>query len=186
MSAAVKRPQWLLALGALALLLAASGCGGSAQKATVGHDEGAAQSTSVAQTPCEDGDRSLKPCRPRDVSYFHLFSDPAGGGIGLIHGPESTVEDVLEKGLELAEASPVHLAVRGTAAVKSVRCGWRGTARTSQQREEAIRFWLVGGAVQSGPSVPGGQRVHRLHPVWIAGRREQRPGPPGTCLLYLV
>ena len=29
-------------------------------------------------------------------------------------GPTATVEEVLEKGLRLAEASPVHLAVRGT------------------------------------------------------------------------
>ena len=34
------------------------------------------------------------------------------------------------------------LAVRGTASSQSVRCDWRGIARTPEQREEAIRFWL--------------------------------------------
>ncbi|MCY3505350.1 MAG: cadherin domain-containing protein [Chloroflexi bacterium] len=52
------------------------------------------------------------------------------------------MEEVLEKGLRLAESSPVHLAFRGTASTDSIRCGWRGVARTVTQREEAIRFWL--------------------------------------------
>ena len=53
-----------------------------------------------------------------------------------------TVEELLEKGLYLAEASPVHLAIRGTASGDTVRCEWRGIARTTSQRENAIRFWL--------------------------------------------
>ena len=54
----------------------------------------------------------------------------------------SSVEDVLEKGLRLAGASPVHLVFRGTAQEDSVRCDLRGVARTPEQREAAIRFWL--------------------------------------------
>ena len=54
----------------------------------------------------------------------------------------STVEELLEEGLYQADASPVHLAIRGTADADSVRCAWRGIARTAQQREDAIRFWL--------------------------------------------
>ena len=57
-------------------------------------------------------------------------------------GPTASVEEVLEKGLRLAEASPVHLAVRGTGVSSSTRCDWRGIARTLAQREAAIRFWL--------------------------------------------
>ena len=38
----------------------------------------------------------------------------------------SSVEDVLEQGLRLAGASPVHIAFRGTANAGSVRCEWRG------------------------------------------------------------
>ena len=53
-----------------------------------------------------------------------------------------TVEELLEDGLHLAGASPVHLAVRGTAGADTVRCAWRGIARTAAQREDAIRFWL--------------------------------------------
>jgi hypothetical protein len=37
-------------------------------------------------------------------------------------GPTATVEEVLEKGLRLAEASPVHLAARGTGVSNSTRC----------------------------------------------------------------
>ena len=57
-------------------------------------------------------------------------------------GETPTVEELLKDGLHLAGASPVHLAIRGTPAADSVRCAWRGVARTASQREEAIRFWL--------------------------------------------
>ena len=53
-----------------------------------------------------------------------------------------TVEETLEKGLLTAQASPTHLVFRGTTSPDSTRCEWRGTARTPQQRESAIRFWL--------------------------------------------
>ena len=53
-----------------------------------------------------------------------------------------TVEELLEDGLHGVGASPVHLAVRGTAGAAMVRCAWRGIARTAAQREDAIRFWL--------------------------------------------
>ena len=52
------------------------------------------------------------------------------------------MEEVLEQGLRLAKASPVHVALRGTASAESVRCGWRGIARTAEQRANAIRYWL--------------------------------------------
>ena len=78
----------------------------------------------------------------RDVSAIDLFSERPGNNVAFSIGPAATVEEVLEKGLRLAGASPVHLAFRGTAAAESVRCGWRGIARTTAQREEAIRYWL--------------------------------------------
>ena len=56
--------------------------------------------------------------------------------------PIGTVEEVLEEGLDLAEASPVHLAVRGTGVSNAVRCDWRGIARTAAQRNAAVRYWL--------------------------------------------
>ena len=45
--------------------------------------------------------------------------------------------------------SPVHLAIRGTPAAGSVRCAWRGIARTVAQRNYAVRFWL-----RLGPTDP--------------------------------
>ncbi len=64
-----------------------------------------------------------------------------------------TVEELLEEGLHRAGASPVHLAIRGTPAADSVRCAWRGVARTAQQREDAIRFWLRPGTNDAIPNV---------------------------------
>ncbi len=63
-----------------------------------------------------------------------------------------TVEDVLEHGYGLAGVSPSHLAIRGTPAASSVRCAWRGVARTNQQREDTIRFWLRLGATDPVPA----------------------------------
>ncbi len=65
----------------------------------------------------------------------------------------ATVEALLEEGLRLAGVSPVHLAIRGTAGAATVRCGWRGIARTAAQREGAIRYWLRLGADDAIPSV---------------------------------
>ena len=79
----------------------------------------------------------------RHASVFDLFS---GGDAMSSLGPAATVEEVIEKGLRLAGASPVHLVIRGTAVVNSARCDWRGIARTVGQREDAIRFWLGLGA----------------------------------------
>ncbi|MCY3956737.1 MAG: hypothetical protein OXG65_00385, partial [Chloroflexi bacterium] len=62
-----------------------------------------------------------------------------------------SVEELLAKGLHLAEASPAHLAIRGTPAAGSVRCAWRGIARTAQQRTETIRFWFQLGATDPVP-----------------------------------
>ena len=69
--------------------------------------------------------------------------------------PPATVEDLLEQGLQLAGASPAHLAIRGTAGAATVRCAWRGIARTAAQREDAIRFWLQLG---TGETIP--ERSH--------------------------
>ena len=73
-----------------------------------------------------------------------------------------TVEELLEDGLYGAGASPAHLAIRGTPAASSVRCAWRGVARTERQRADAIRFWLW-----LGPdiAVPGAAYVEALFTV---------------------
>ena len=81
------------------------------------------------------GLRGRRLVRAADVSGFGLFS--AGGGAA---GPEpveaSSVEDVLDRGLLTLDASPVHIVIRGTAEANTVRCDWRGVARTAGQREE--------------------------------------------------
>ena len=77
-----------------------------------------------------------------DASVIDTLSIRPNGGVACSTGPVSTVEEVLERGLRLAGASPVHLAFRGTANADSVRCEWRGIARTPAQREGVIRFWL--------------------------------------------
>ena len=65
----------------------------------------------------------------------------------------ATVEELLEEGLRLAGVSPVHLAIRGTAGAATVRCAWRGIARTASQREGAIRYWLRLDADDTIPSM---------------------------------
>ena len=80
----------------------------------------------------------------REVSEIDLFSSRPGAG-EVVHksgGQALTVEQVLENGLLAAGASPAHIAFRGTASTASVRCDWRGVARTPAQREQAVRVWL--------------------------------------------
>ncbi len=76
-----------------------------------------------------------------------------GRGEATTSGATSTVEELLEDGLYGASASPVHLAIRGTPAASSVRCGWRGIVRTASQREDAVRFWLRLDTSEAIPSV---------------------------------
>ncbi len=53
-----------------------------------------------------------------------------------------STEEVLENGMFAAGASPSHIALRGAARKGSVRCDWRDVARTSEQREASVRYWL--------------------------------------------
>lgn len=77
------------------------------------------------------------------AAFPNLFSGTgAHGSAAYTDEGTPTVEVVLETGLLTAGASPVHLAFRGTAAADTIRCQWRGVARTAAQREAAIRFWL--------------------------------------------
>ena len=107
-----------------------------------------------------DGERAAAPCagagcEPRDVSGMALFSAPSGGA-GYEPEETASVEDALEKGLRQSEASPAHLAIRGTAGPS--RCAWRGIARTSAQREQAVRFWLD---LDAGDSLPSAAETER-------------------------
>ncbi len=89
----------------------------------------------IEQTCSEHPD---SPCSPRNVRDFAIFTPAMHEG----DRAASSVEDVIEKGLYLLGVSPVHIAFEGTVEPGSVRCHWRGVARTLSQREESIRFWL--------------------------------------------
>ena len=104
----------------------------------------------LASVACADRDAS----RPEPV--VEAYASPASVPVSQVVSPGErtrgeaavairevpTVEELLEHGLHLGDASPVHLAVRGTPAANTVRCAWRGIARTAEQRADAIRFWL--------------------------------------------
>ena len=85
---------------------------------------------------------SANGCQPRNVSGYHLFDHRMSADGATYPIESSTVENVLEKGLSEAGASPSHLVLRGTAKGNSARCEFRGISRTLGQRERTIRFWL--------------------------------------------
>ena len=103
--------------------------------------------------PCIEKANGKHPCEERKVSRYDPFSSPQRGARHS-DGGEPSVERVLEEGLRLAGVSPVHLAVRGTVSADAVRCEWRGIARTLDQREGAIRFWLGLGTGDAVPEAP--------------------------------
>ena len=78
----------------------------------------------------------------RDVSEFGVVGPRASGAAGPHSAEAPSVEEILEKGRWGAGVTPTHIVVRGTPGRDSVRCAWRGAARTTQQREVEIRFWL--------------------------------------------
>ena len=73
-------------------------------------------------------------------------------------------------GLYAAGITPSHIAVRGTATEDSVRCGWRGGARTLEQREDSIRFWLGLDDADPLPSVSEVDRLFMSHIEQMAPR----------------
>ena len=52
----------------------------------------------------------------------------------------------------------MHLGFRGNSVGSSVRCAWRGVARTAAQREQAIRLWL---GLASADPLPEATEVER-------------------------
>ena len=141
----------LLAAGLLAAALAVVGGGGAAQPAIEAAmatpSETPAAAVNSSSSPSSTTNISLTDdptpaSEPARASRMDLFGRGGGGEATTTTEGVPTVEELLEKGLYLAEASPVHLAIRGTASSDTVRCAWRGIARTTEQRENAIRFWL--------------------------------------------
>ena len=151
------RGRITLGVAALLLALAAISCGGN-----------------ESARPCADGQAA---CEPRDVSGVNLFGSQ-GGAAAFTPQETPTIEETLEKGLRLAEASPVQIALRGTAAADSVRCDWRGVARTLDQREEAIRFWLE---LDEDAALPSAAEVERRFLAELAPTDSFAPALPETA-----
>ena len=129
----------LAVVAALALALATT-CSNDRGESTALSTDTPDQSVSASIQPPKETPEDIQSL-PRDVSGFGLLSEPGGAASdGDYKSP--SVEDVLEAGLYAAGASPTHVAFRGTTNTDSVRCDWRGSARTLEQREEEIRFWL--------------------------------------------
>ena len=91
-------------------------------------------------------------CSQRDVSSFAVTPSETGVNASNVVGNTDSVEDILESGFLRAGDSPVHIVFRGTPTQDSIRCAWRGTARTLDQREQALDFWLGLGDVDSEPT----------------------------------
>ena len=79
-------------------------------------------------------------CEPRDVSGLTMLNPQVSGAAFEYDFPDA--EELLEKGMHAAGASPTHIAARAAARKGSVRCTWRNVVRTADQRDEAVRFWL--------------------------------------------
>ena len=143
---------WFRLLGAVVLLAAAMAAGAGHNGPNLGP---AAQVTgddsagAVADDPAaRERAAARDPVADRSDSEMYATVDSA-----------ATVEELLEHGLGLVGASPVHLAVRGTAGSDTVRCGWRGIARTTSQREDSIRAWLQ---LRDGDSIPAAGDLEEL------------------------
>ena len=97
----------------------------------------AQKTRSEPQEPC-----TQTPCLARDVSGFDVerLNDQSQPLMSITEEP--TLEEYLELGPRLAGHAPVSLAIRGTPVADSIRCSWRGTARTQTQRDNAVRAWL--------------------------------------------
>ncbi len=81
-------------------------------------------------------------CAPRDVGGWFISAPILSGSGAMFDGYQApSTEESLEKGWLSAGASPTHIAFRGSAQSGTV-CVWYGIARTSDQREGSIRWWL--------------------------------------------
>ena len=118
---------------------------------------------SVADTGTSDSRAGATPqttsAREQGADHMH---GPHGALATVRDSAPPTVEQLLEHGLHVVGASPVHLAIQGTPAASSVRCAWRGVVRTLDQRADAIRFWL---GLGSDVAVPGAAYVEALFTV---------------------
>ena len=152
-------------------------------------------SNSGRHAPCSGNNAAQESCRVRDVQNFNIiYAQPPGAAVDFdVHTP--TVEEVLEKGLSELGLSPTHIAIRGTGDSDSVRCEWHGVARTTNQREDAIRFWL---GIDENDVLPSPSdvktkfmaSVHRMSPryqeTWAANVSALASGGQSNDTLFLT
>ncbi len=98
--------------------------------------------TSEVAPACLGPRAAIEDCWEREVNAFNIVSLQSSGAAFDYNKETPSVEAILEKGLNELELSPTHIVVCGTTQSDSIRCEWHGVARTSDQRENAIRFWL--------------------------------------------
>ena len=127
-------------------------------------EESATTAPTLPEAPCTS---DIATCEPRDVGSFDLFSGSGGQAAGYPVDGTASVEEVLEQGLRSAGASPVHIAVRGTASADSVRCDWRGIARTPGQRALAIRYRL---GLEEDEAIPSASYLELLFNATLVTR----------------
>ena len=156
----------LLAVGFLSLVawaLIAAGC-------SVSEQTGAADGVPVAELRVSEPEI----VDPANIPVLpDLFSGPVGRNSAMSGGEHRvpSVATVLEYGLGTAGLSPTHIVVRGSANQDSVRCDWRGIARSPDQRAGAIRFWYGLDETDPLPSAEEAERefmaeIDRLNPVY--------------------
>ena len=102
---------------------------------------------------------SAVPGSPRQGDARKSAGAPVSAEATRTRDNAPSVEALLADGLFLAGASPVHLAIRSTPGADSVRCAWRGTARTAEQRADAIRLWL---GLEPDAAIPDAAYVEAL------------------------
>ncbi len=109
-------------------------------------NEGQTETSLMNTVPCQLSESAPSVCAPRATSNVNLFPvnipSDAWQSASFDSGNEPSVEEMVEKGLYAAGAAPTHIAFQGPARQGSVRCSWRGVARTPQQREDSIKVWL--------------------------------------------
>ncbi len=122
--------------------------------------------------PCLD----LTECEPRDVGDWFvaapIISNSAGAMFDGYEAP--SIETALESGWLSSGLSPTHIAFRGAARKDSVVCDWYGIARTPEQREGSIRWWLGMSENQELPSPAKLEATFEAHIKEIEPAR--RPG----------
>ena len=155
-----------------------------------------APTSTPTPTPPPTCDNGRADCSPRDVSGISVVAGLSSGGAAFDFEIETpSVEEVLEKGYLTSARSPVHIAARGVAQPRTLRCDWRGLARTAGQREDAIRFWL---GIDEDETLPSDTELRRqfmtyvndmeevFRPTWEANISAMVDGGLNTDYVFLI